>query len=80
VSPLPIILSAAIFLVSLIIVVIIVYSMIRNGIISVGRNPLSQSAVYRNVIQMSGLVLAILDGRICGNIFNINKTISGQRK
>jgi len=60
VSPLPIILSAAIFLVSLIIVVIIVYSMIRNGIISVGRNPLSQSAVYRNVIQMSGLVLAIL--------------------
>lgn len=60
VSPLPIILSAAIFLVSLIIVVIIVYSMIRNGIISVGRNPLSQSAVYRNIIQMSGLVLAIL--------------------
>lgn len=60
VSPLPIILSAGIFIVSLIIVVIIVYSMIRNGIISVGRNPLSQSAVYRNVIQMSGLVLAIL--------------------
>lgn len=60
VSPLPIILSAAIFLVSLIIVAVIVYSMIRNGIISVGRNPLSQSAVYRNVIQMSGLVLAIL--------------------
>lgn len=60
VSALPIIISAAIFVVTLLIVVIIIYSMIRNGIISVGRNPLSQSAVYRNVIQMSGLVLAIL--------------------
>lgn len=60
VSSLPIIISAAIFVVTLLIVVIIIYSMIRNGIISVGRNPLSQSAVYRNVIQMSGLVLAIL--------------------
>ncbi|MFY9228144.1 MAG: hypothetical protein WAO28_02355 [Candidatus Microsaccharimonas sp.] len=60
VSSLPIIVSAGIFVVTLIIVVIIIYSMIRNAIISVGRNPLSQSAVYRNVIQMSGLVLAIL--------------------
>ncbi len=60
VSALPIIVSAGIFVITLIIVVIIVYSMIRNAIISVGRNPLSQSAVYRNVIQMSGLVLAIL--------------------
>lgn len=60
VSPLPIILSAGIFIVSLIVVAVIVYSMIRNGIISVGRNPLSQSAVYRNIVQMSGLVLAIL--------------------
>ena len=60
VSALPILISAGIFVVTLIIVVIIIYAMIRNAIISVGRNPLSQSAVYRNVIQMSGLVLAIL--------------------
>lgn len=60
VNTLPIIISAGIFLVTLLVVVIIIYSMIRNAIISVGRNPLSQSAVYRNVIQMSGLVLAIL--------------------
>ena len=60
VSSLPILLSAGIFVVTLLVVVIIIYAMIRNAIISVGRNPLSQSAVYRNVIQMSGLVLAIL--------------------
>lgn len=60
VSPLPILISAGIFVVTLLIVAVIIYSMIRNAIISVGRNPLSQSAVYRNVIQMSGLVLAIL--------------------
>lgn len=60
VSALPILISAGIFVVTLLIVVIIIYSMIRNAIISVGRNPLSQGAVYRNVIQMSGLVLAIL--------------------
>ena len=60
VSALPIIISAGIFVITLLVVVIIIYAMIRNAIISVGRNPLSQSAVYRNVIQMSGLVLAIL--------------------
>ncbi len=60
VSTVPILVSSAIFVVTLIIVVSIIYSMIRNGIISVGRNPLSQSAVYRNVIQMSALVIMIL--------------------
>lgn len=60
VSSLPIIVSAAIFLVAIIIVAVIIYSMIRSSIISVGRNPLSQSAVYRDVIQLSALVLAIL--------------------
>ena len=60
VSALPILISAGIFVITLLVVVIIIYAMIRNAIISVGRNPLSQSAVYRNVIQMSGLVLAIL--------------------
>lgn len=60
VNTLPIIISAGIFVVSLVVAIIIIYSMIRNAIISVGRNPLSQSAVYRNVIQMSGLVILIL--------------------
>lgn len=60
VKPLPIIISLSIFLVALIIVSSIIYSMIRSSIISVGRNPMAQSAVYRNVIQLSALVLAIL--------------------
>ena len=60
VSSLPIIISAAIFLITIIIVVAIIYSLIRNSIISIGRNPMAQSAVYRDVIQLSALVLAIL--------------------
>lgn len=60
VSTLPIIISAAIFIVMLIVVVSIVYSMIHSSIISVGRNPMSQSAIYRDLIQLSGLVLVIL--------------------
>lgn len=60
VKPLPVIVSSAVFLITLIVVASIIYSMIRNSIISVGRNPLSQSAVYRNVLQMSALVIGIL--------------------
>lgn len=60
VDPLPIILSGAIFIITLIVVASIIYSMIRSSIISVGRNPMSQSAIYRDVIQLSALVLGIL--------------------
>lgn len=60
VSTLPILLSSGIFVVMLIVVCSIVYSMIRSSIISVGRNPMSQSAIYRDLIQLSALVLAIL--------------------
>lgn len=60
VSTLPIIVSGAIFLVTIIVVMSIIYSMIKSSIISIGRNPMSQSAVYRDLIQMSALVLAIL--------------------
>ena len=60
VQPLPIIISGAIFLVTIIIVASIIFSMIRHSIISVGRNPMSQSAVYRDVIQLSALVIGIL--------------------
>lgn len=60
VDSLPIIISGVIFIVTIIIVVAIIFSMIRNSIISVGRNPMAQSAVYRDVIQLSALVLGIL--------------------
>ena len=60
VSPLPILISVGIFVITLIVVVSIIYSMIHSSIISVGRNPMSQSAIYRDIIQLSVLVLAIL--------------------
>jgi hypothetical protein len=60
VNAVPIIISAAIFILTLAVVISIIYSMIRSSIISVGRNPMSQSAVYRDVIQLSALVIGIL--------------------
>lgn len=60
VNTLPIIISVAIFIITMIIVVVIIYSLIHSSIISVGRNPMSQSAVYRNVLQLSTLVVIIL--------------------
>ena len=60
VNSLPILVSIGIFITTMIVVVIIVYSMIRSSIISVGRNPMSQAAIYRNVMQLSALVVAIL--------------------
>ncbi len=60
VKPVPIIISGAIFIVTAIVVMSIIFSLIRHSIISVGRNPMSQSAVYRDVIQLSALVIGIL--------------------
>lgn len=60
VNPVPVLISMGIFIVTLIAVVSIIYSMIHSSIISVGRNPMSQSAIYRDLIQLSALVLGIL--------------------
>jgi len=60
VKTLPIILSGVIFIITLIVVVSIIYSLIHSSVISVGRNPMAQSAVYRNVMQLSALVVVII--------------------
>jgi hypothetical protein len=60
VSAVPILICMGIFLITMIVVASIIYSMIRSSIISVGRNPMSQAAVYRNLTQMSALVVGIL--------------------
>jgi hypothetical protein len=60
VKTLPIILSAVIFVLTLIAVVSIIYSLVHGSIISIGRNPMAQSAVYRNLLQLSALVVAII--------------------
>ncbi len=60
VNPLPVLVSMGIFIVTLVVVVSIIYSIIHSSIISVGRNPMSQSAIYRNIVQLSALVIGIL--------------------
>jgi hypothetical protein len=70
VNALPILISIGIFVMAMIVVVSIVFSLIRSSIISVGRNPMAQSAVYRNVIQLSLLVIVIL-GVVVGSIYMI---------
>ena len=60
VESLPILLAVGVFLITLIIVASFIYSMIHSSIISVGRNPMSQAAIYRDLLQMSSLVLTIL--------------------
>lgn len=60
VKTLPILVSIGIFFVTLVVVVSIIYTLIHSSIISVGRNPMAQSAIYRNVIQLSALVVVIL--------------------
>lgn len=60
VNDVPILISLGIFVVSLVVVTSIIYAMIRSSIISVGRNPMSQSAIYRDIIQLSALVVGIL--------------------
>lgn len=60
VPALPIIISLVIFIVAVVSVGGLVYGAIRASIISVGRNPMAQAAVYRSLLQISGLILAIL--------------------
>lgn len=69
VQPLPIILSSAIFIIMMLVVMSIVFAMIRSSIISVGRNPLAQSAVYRDVLQLSALVVIIIAGGLTAIYF-----------
>lgn len=73
VDALPIIISAAIFLIMLISVVSIIYAMIRSSIISVGRNPMAQSAIYRDIIQLSILVLAIISVSVIAIYFVLTR-------
>lgn len=72
-SSMAIIISAAIFIIMIIVVMSLIYAIIRSSIISVGRNPMAQSAVYRNAIQLSVLVLAIIGAAIIAIYFILAK-------
>jgi hypothetical protein len=73
VAPLPIIISAAIIIVSIIAISSLISSAVRSSIISVGRNPLSQAAVYRNLLQVSGLILGILAAAVAAVFMILTK-------
>lgn len=62
VSPIRIYLSMAITAVSLITAIIVIYSGVRNSIISIGRNPMSKKSIFRalfEIILTSFLILII---------------------
>jgi hypothetical protein len=51
----------------------LISSAVRSSIISVGRNPLSQAAVYRNLMQVSGLILGILAAAVAAVFMILTK-------
>lgn len=62
VSPVRIYLSMAIAAVSLIAAIIVLYSGVRNGVISIGRNPMSKKSIFRALLEIiltSVLILII---------------------
>jgi len=62
VSPIRIYLSMAITAVSIIAAIVIIYSGVRNGVISIGRNPMSKKSIFRalfEIILTSILILII---------------------
>ena len=60
VSPIRIYLSLAITVISVIAAVVILYSGIRNGVISIGRNPMSKKSIFRALLQIIFTSLLIL--------------------
>ncbi len=62
VSPIRIVIASLILLVALMCITVLLYSAVRNSIISIGRNPLSRSSVLRGlfeVVAIAGIILAV---------------------
>jgi hypothetical protein len=60
VSPIRIIIAGLILIVAVISISVLMYSAVRNGIISIGRNPLSKSGVMQGMLTIGGFALIIL--------------------
>lgn len=60
VSPIRIYLSTAITAISLIAAIIVLYSGVKNGVISIGRNPMSKKSIFRALLEIILTSLAIL--------------------
>jgi hypothetical protein len=60
VSPVRIYLSIAIAVICIIVSIIILYAGVRNGVISIGRNPMSKKSIFRALLEIILTVLLIL--------------------
>lgn len=60
VSPIRVILAALILLAALSSVTVLLYSAVRNSIISIGRNPLSHTSVLRGLLEVVGVAAIIM--------------------
>lgn len=62
VSPIRIYLSLAIVAVSLVAAIVVLYSGIRNGLISIGRNPMSKKSIFRAlfVVVLTSILILII--------------------
>jgi hypothetical protein len=60
VSPVRVIIAGLILLVGLVSVTVLLYSAVRNGIISIGRNPLSRTSVLKGLFQVAIIAVVIL--------------------
>lgn len=60
VSPIRIYLSLAITAISLVAAIIVMYSGVRNGLISIGRNPMSKKSIFRALVEVILTSLLIL--------------------
>ena len=60
VSPVRVIASIMVLVLALISVMVLLYSSVRSSIISIGRNPLSEGAVHRSLVEVAVTVIGIL--------------------
>jgi hypothetical protein len=60
VSPIRIIASILVMVLSLIATIVLLYSSVRSSIISIGRNPLSEGAIHKSLIEVGVMIVGIL--------------------
>lgn len=60
VSPIRVLVAALILLLLFVSVTVLLYSAVRSSIISIGRNPLSESAVRKSLLEVALTVIAVL--------------------
>ena len=60
VSPVRVLASLVLAIIALVSVTILLYSSVRSSLISIGRNPLSETAIHKGLIEVGAIIIAIL--------------------